>query len=46
MVEWGSCVGTSPYFYHLSKIDSWDIDFEEDFEFCEMMHSKLNDKDL
>ena len=41
MVEWGSCVGTTPYFYHLSKIESWDIDFEEDFEFCEMMYSKI-----
>ena len=41
MVEWGSCVGTTPYFYHLSKLESWDIDFQEDFDFCEMMHSKI-----
>jgi CMP-N-acetylneuraminic acid synthetase len=40
MVEWGSCVGRSPFFYHLSKLDSWDIDFQEDFDFCEMMHNK------
>ena len=40
MVKWGSCVGNSPYFYHLSRIDSWDIDFQEDFEFCEMLHNR------
>jgi len=45
MVKWGSCVGSSPYFYHLSKIESWDIDFQEDFDFCEMIHKKLNSKD-
>ncbi|MEK9569879.1 MAG: hypothetical protein VW124_12790 [Paracoccaceae bacterium] len=42
MVEWGSCVGANPYFYHLSKIESWDIDFQEDFDFCEMMHNKTS----
>ena len=41
MVEWGSCVGNTPYFYKLSKLESWDIDFQEDFEFCEMMHGKI-----
>ena len=40
MVDWGSCVGSTPYFYNLSKVESWDIDFQEDFDFCEMMHSK------
>ena len=40
MVKWGSCVGSSPFFYHLSKVDSWDIDFQEDFDFCEMVHDK------
>jgi N-acylneuraminate cytidylyltransferase len=38
MIEWGSCVGDNPYFYKLSKIDSWDIDFQEDFDFCEMIY--------
>ena len=41
MVEWGSCVGNTPYFYKLSKLESWDIDFQEDFDFCEMMHNKI-----
>ena len=44
MVKWGSCVGSSPYFYHLSKIESWDIDFQEDFDFCEMVHNKRYSK--
>jgi len=44
MVKWGSCVGSSPFFYHLSKIDSWDIDFQEDFDFCEMVHNKRHSK--
>jgi len=37
MIKWGSCVGTCPYFYYLDKIDSWDIDNKEDFDFCEMI---------
>lgn len=40
MVRWGSCVGNKPYFYNLSKIESWDIDYQEDFEFCEMLHKQ------
>ena len=44
MVKWGSCVGNSPFFYHLSKVDSWDIDFQEDFDFCEMVHNKRHSK--
>lgn len=38
MQSWGSCVGNSPFFYHLNRIDSWDVDFQEDFDFCEMVH--------
>jgi len=44
MVKWGSCVGSLPFFYHLSKVDSWDIDFQEDFDFCEMVHNKRHFK--
>ena len=40
MVDWGSCVGSTPYFYNLSKVESWDIDFQEDFDYCEMIHNK------
>lgn len=40
MIEWGSCVGNSPYFYYMNKLDSWDIDTQEDFDFCEMIYSK------
>ena len=45
MERWGSCVGSSPYFYHLSRLESWDIDFQEDFDFCEMIHKKRNSRD-
>jgi len=40
MVNWGSCVGNSPYFYYLNKLDSWDIDTQEDFDFCELMYKE------
>ncbi len=40
MIDWGSCVGKSPFFYYLSRIDSWDIDFQEDFDFCEMIYRR------
>jgi N-acylneuraminate cytidylyltransferase len=38
MVRWGSCVGTSPYFFYLDRVTSWDVDFQEDFDFCEMIY--------
>ena len=40
MIRWGSCVGKSPYFYYLNKLESWDIDTQEDFDFCEMIYNK------
>ncbi len=40
MVNWGSCVGNSPYFYYMDKVESWDIDNQEDFDFCEMIYNK------
>jgi CMP-N-acetylneuraminic acid synthetase len=40
MIEWGSCVGNSPFFYYLDKLDSWDIDTQEDFDFCEMIYAR------
>jgi CMP-N-acetylneuraminic acid synthetase len=40
MIDWGSPVGTNPYFYLLDKIDSLDIDFQDDFNFCEMVHNQ------
>ena len=41
MIKWGSCVGETPCFYYLNKLISWDIDSQEDFDFCEMIHSKF-----
>ena len=47
MISWGSCVGKSPYFYYLDKLQAWDIDDQVDFDFCEMIYKKnklkLND---
>ena len=40
MIKWGSCVGNNPYLFILDTIDSWDIDFQEDFDFCEMIYEK------
>ena len=40
MVNWGSCVGNSPYFYYLDRVESWDIDDQEDFDYCEMIYNK------
>lgn len=42
MIKWGSCVGRSPYFYYLDKLDAWDIDNQEDFDFCEMIYNQKN----
>ena len=38
MVKWGSCVGTSPYFFYMDKLEAWDIDDQVDFDFCEFMY--------
>ena len=42
MVKWGSLVGKNPLFYYLDVITSWDIDFQEDFDFCEMVYKTRN----
>lgn len=40
MMRWGSCVGENPYFYMLDQLTSTDIDFQWDFDFCEMVYKK------
>ena len=40
IVKWRSCVGHAPFSYRLSKFLSWDIDEQEDFKFCEMIHNR------
>lgn len=40
MVKWGSCVGDRPYFYILDSVISTDIDFQWNFDFCEMIYKK------
>ena len=42
MIQWGSCVGENPYFYYIGKLESWDIDTQEDFDFCEMIFKQMN----
>ena len=38
LIEWGSLVGKKPYFYEINSLESWDIDTQEDFDFCEMIY--------
>lgn len=38
MVKWGSCVGNKPYLFVLDTLTSWDIDYQEDFDYCEMIY--------
>jgi CMP-N-acetylneuraminic acid synthetase len=40
MVRWGSCVGKNPYFFYLDKVISTDVDFKEDFDFCEVVYKQ------
>lgn len=40
MISWGSCVGKSPFFYYINKLEAWDIDNQEDFDFCEMVYNQ------
>ena len=40
LIEWGSCVGTAPYFYLCDPLTSIDIDNQQDFDFCELMYKK------
>jgi CMP-N-acetylneuraminic acid synthetase len=45
MVKWGSCVGQKPYFYFLDPVTSTDVDFQWNFDFCEMIYrERLNKK--
>ncbi|MDC1174973.1 hypothetical protein OAT67_06245 [Bacteriovoracaceae bacterium] len=36
----GTLVGENPFFYYIDPVTSSDIDYIEDFEFCEMMYKK------
>ena len=40
MIKWGSLVGRNPFFIELSREDSIDIDFPDDFEYCEYLYKK------
>lgn len=40
MIRWGSLVGNNPFFFYLDPVLSRDIDFQEDFDFCEMIYGR------
>ncbi|MGB2601583.1 MAG: hypothetical protein WBD00_03410, partial [Candidatus Omnitrophota bacterium] len=40
MVKWGSCVGSNSYFFCVDGVTSTDVDFQEDFDFCEMVYKQ------
>lgn len=46
MLEWGSLVGKKPYYVVLTREESKDIDFLDDFEFCEFLYNKNRKKYL
>ena len=44
LIKQATLVGSNPNFYLLDQIMSWDIDSEEDFELCELIHQhKISD---
>jgi len=40
MVRLGSWIGSSPYFFYMDPVSSTDIDYQEDFDFCEMIYKR------
>ncbi|HJP19820.1 MAG TPA: hypothetical protein QF468_14340 [Nitrospinota bacterium] len=40
MIPLGSYLGSSPYFFYMDSISSLDIDYQIDFDFCEMIYKK------
>ena len=40
MIKWGSCVGQKPFFYMLDPVTSTDVDFQWNFDFCEMIYKQ------
>lgn len=42
MIKWQSCVGKKPYLLEFPQLDSWDIDFNHDFNFCEYVFKNKN----
>ena len=42
MIKWKSCVGKKPYYFKLSQLTSWDIDFIHDFRFYEYIYKQKN----
>ena len=37
MIKWESCVGNNPHFFLIDRVTAMDVDYQEDFDFCEMI---------
>lgn len=46
LIKWGSLVGENPYYIELDRDASTDIDYQEDFDFCEFLYKKNPQKYL
>jgi len=46
MIRWGSCVGEKPYFFYIDKMQGTDIDYQEDFDFCEMLYKQKQKEEM
>ena len=44
MINWGSLVGEKPFYLELPRENSIDIDYPDDFDFCEYLFKKNPDK--
>ena len=40
MVKWGSTVGKNPYFFISDRVESSDVDYQIDFDFCEFVYNQ------
>ena len=40
MMKWGSCVGRNPCLFYLDRVTSVDVDFQENFDFCEIIYKQ------
>ena len=44
-LEWSYWFGPKPYMHEISKIESMDVDDQQDFEICELFHLNKNGED-
>ena len=46
MVKWGSTVGSNPYFFINDRVESSDVDYQIDFDFCEFVYNQRRNPKL